>query len=228
MPFWKQNIPHTNYDWNRLSFLKACIIWMDIARPFVLQQTIPINTQKESKADQLDKGTGEGKPLVEERSVKEASPAVSSQSRCCCCLVASVVSDSLWPSWTCQAPLSMEFSRQEYWSGFPFPSPGDLPGSRIEITSPALVARFFTTEKPGEPSQSQPKVNRPISAQRRSCFFWIKSHEETTQLLASQFKSEAIKPGIWKYFFSKALIFNVQLTFLLWYNIPCFKMTLRS
>ena len=68
---------------------------MDIARPFVLQQTIPINTQKESKADQLDKGTGEGKLMVEEKNVKEASPAVGSQSSCCCCLVTSVVSDSL-------------------------------------------------------------------------------------------------------------------------------------
>ena len=47
-----------------------------------------------------------------------------------------------------QAPLSMEFSRQEYWSGLPFPSPGDLPHPGIEPTSlasPALVDRFFTT-----------------------------------------------------------------------------------
>ena len=52
--------------------------------------------------------------------------------------------------WTvaCQAPLSMGFSRQEYWSGLPFPSPGDLPYSGIEQTSlmsPALAAWFFTT-----------------------------------------------------------------------------------
>ena len=39
-----------------------------------------------------------------------------------------------------QAPLSMEFSRQEYWSGLPFPSPGDLPDPGIEPTSPALQA----------------------------------------------------------------------------------------
>ena len=37
-----------------------------------------------------------------------------------------------------QAPLSMGFFRQEYWSGFPFPSPGDLPDPGIEPTSPAL------------------------------------------------------------------------------------------
>ena len=40
----------------------------------------------------------------------------------------------------CQAPLSMGFSRQEYWSGLPFPSPGDLPGPGTELQSPALQA----------------------------------------------------------------------------------------
>ena len=42
-----------------------------------------------------------------------------------------------------QAPLSMRFSRQEYWSELPFPSPGDLPNPRIEPASPALAGRFF-------------------------------------------------------------------------------------
>ena len=51
--------------------------------------------------------------------------------------------------WTvaCQAPLSMEFPRQEYWSGLPFPIPGDLPDPGIEtvsLRSPALESRFFT------------------------------------------------------------------------------------
>ena len=41
-----------------------------------------------------------------------------------------------------QAPLPMGFSRQEYWSGLPFPSPGDLPDLRIELTSPALARGF--------------------------------------------------------------------------------------
>ena len=47
-----------------------------------------------------------------------------------------------------QAPPSMEFSRQEYWSGLPFPSPGDLPNPGIKPTSPAspaLAGTFFTT-----------------------------------------------------------------------------------
>ena len=52
--------------------------------------------------------------------------------------------------WTvaCQVPLSMGFSRQEYWSGLPFPSPGDLPNSGTELAclmSPELAGGFFTT-----------------------------------------------------------------------------------
>ena len=54
----------------------------------------------------------------------------------------SVVSDPLRAPWTVanQAPLSMGFSRQEYWSRLPFPSPGDLPDPGIELRSPALQA----------------------------------------------------------------------------------------
>ena len=60
----------------------------------------------------------------------------------------SVVSNSFATSWTVahQAPLSMVFSRQEYWSGLPFPFPGVLPNPRTENTSPALASRFFTSQ----------------------------------------------------------------------------------
>ena len=54
---------------------------------------------------------------------------------------------------TCQAPLSMGFPRQEYWSGLPLPSPGDLPDPGIEPKSPALAGGFFTSEPPGKPKQ---------------------------------------------------------------------------
>ena len=55
--------------------------------------------------------------------------------------------------WTvaCQAPLSMEFSRKEYWSRQPFPSPGYLPNPRIEAGSPALQAGSLPSELPGKP-----------------------------------------------------------------------------
>jgi len=45
----------------------------------------------------------------------------------------------------------MEFSRQEYWSGLPFPSPGELPDPGIEPVTSALASKFFTTEPPGKP-----------------------------------------------------------------------------
>ena len=62
----------------------------------------------------------------------------------------SVMSDSFATPWTValQTPLSMGFSRQEYWSGLPCPPPGDLPNPGIEamsLTSPTLAGRFFTT-----------------------------------------------------------------------------------
>ena len=58
------------------------------------------------------------------------------------------MSDSLRLYGLCQAPLSMGFPRQEYWSGLPFPSPGDFPDPGTEpesLTSPALAGGFFTT-----------------------------------------------------------------------------------
>ena len=59
--------------------------------------------------------------------------------------------DSVTP-WTVarQAPLSMGFSRQEYWSRLPFPSPGDLPNPGIEPQSPALQADALSSEPPGK------------------------------------------------------------------------------
>ena len=75
--------------------------------------------------------------------------------RVCVC-VCSVVSNSLQPHGLQPARLlyPREFSRQEYWSGLPFPSPGDLPDSGIEPVSPvsiALAGRLSTTEPPGKP-----------------------------------------------------------------------------
>ena len=54
-----------------------------------------------------------------------------------------------------QAPLSMGFPRQEYWSGLPFPSPGDLPDPGIEPRSPALQADVLTSEPPWKPDESE-------------------------------------------------------------------------
>ena len=67
----------------------------------------------------------------------------------------SVMSNSATP-WTVarQTPLPIGVSRQEYWSGLPFPTPGDLPNPGIEpasLVSPALAGRFFTTATTGKP-----------------------------------------------------------------------------
>ena len=69
----------------------------------------------------------------------------------CCCLV-TVMSDSFATTWTVarQAPLSMGFSRQEYWSGLPFSSPGGLTDAGIKPKSPALQADSLPSEPPGK------------------------------------------------------------------------------
>jgi len=65
------------------------------------------------------------------------------------------VSDFAIP-WTAahQAPLCMGFSRQVYWSGLPFPSPGVFPDPEIKPVFPALAGRFFTTEPPKKPHEN--------------------------------------------------------------------------
>ena len=75
-----------------------------------------------------------------------------------------------------QAPLSMGFSRQEYWSGLPFPSPGDLPNPGIKLKSPTLAGRFLITEPPqrrdcwGE-SQVSARLRKIISLPGNSFLF---------------------------------------------------------
>ena len=93
-------------------------------------------------------------------------------SLCLCCVMLnhSVVSGCLQPH-DCvalQAPLSMGFPRQEYWSGLPFPSPGDHP----DPTSPALAGIVFTTETLG-------KSTPTLSSRNFILRFLLKRHENT-------------------------------------------------
>ena len=67
------------------------------------------------------------------------------------CVSCSVMSDSLQPHGHA-TPLSMGFSKQEYWIGLPFPSPGDLPDPEIEPGSPALQEDSLLSEPPGNHS----------------------------------------------------------------------------
>ena len=78
--------------------------------------------------------------------------------------------------WTvaCQAPLFMGFSRQEYWSGLPFPSPGDLPNPGIKPGSPALQTDTLPSEPPGKPkdtleSESEVAQSCPILCDPMDC-----------------------------------------------------------
>ena len=73
-----------------------------------------------------------------------------------------------------QAPLSVEFSRQEYWSGLPFPSPGDLPNPGIKPVSPASRGRVFTVW-----ATREAQVLHDYSR----CYFWVKLDEGYTRSL---------------------------------------------
>ena len=87
------------------------------------------------------------------------------------------------------APLSMGFPRQEYWSGLPFPFPGDLPDSGMELVSPALGGGFFSTEPPGKPKficqfnlnkrNKSKKINENNPGVHQKGKFWIKLWSNT-------------------------------------------------
>ena len=83
-----------------------------------------------------------------------------------------------------QAPPSMGFCRQEYWSGLPFPSPGDLPDPGIELRSPTLQADAVTSAPPGKP------LNTRIQSQKTS----YRDTELQIQVLTSKISREERKP----------------------------------
>ena len=88
-----------------------------------------------------------------------------------------------------QAPLSMIFSRQQYWSGLPFPPPEDLPNPGIEPASPespALVCRFFTTEPPAKPMTSHKWSAQSFSRVRLSVTPWIAARQASLSITNSR------------------------------------------
>ena len=95
--------------------------------------------------------------------------------------------------WTvaCLASLSMGFSRQEYWSGLPFPSPGDLPNSGIKPGSPALQADSLPTEPLGKSSENYPNFLH-YSFLFFSCFMYIDAFRFSTEKLIQQIISSLI------------------------------------
>ena len=84
---------------------------------------------------------------------------------------------------SCQAPLSMEFSRQEYWSGLPFASPGELLDPGIESGSPESQVDSLQSEPPGKPNKSVP-------------LFKHQAFEKTTQTIIKQV-NYILKINLW-------------------------------
>ena len=82
----------------------------------------------------------------------------------------------------CHTPLSVGFSRQEYWSGLPFPFPGVLPHPGIKPTSPASAGGFFTAEPPG--------------AFHLTLYSEINSNAWTTSILESNFIKKQLEENI--------------------------------
>ena len=121
-------------------------------------------------------------------------------SGCSCCAMSHSCVQlfvTLWTA-TCQAPLSLGFSRQEYWSGLLFSSPGDLPDPGTEPRSPALHMDSLLSEPPGKPKNtgvdglsllqqsSQPRNRTGVSCVKvdsLSAVCLISSYTSTTQHL---------------------------------------------
>ena len=116
----------------------------------------------------------------------------------------SVVSNSFATRSTvsCQPPLSMGFPRQEYWSGLPFPSPGDLPDPEIE---PCIAGRFFTAEPPGKPTDKVSTVLFQESSSNEYLFHmlwnqdqsWLPRSKSGTKIRIQGFISKLILVNHW-------------------------------
>ena len=119
-----------------------------------------------------------------------------------------VTSDSVWPPWKVawQASLSLRFSRQEYWSWLPFPSPGNLPISGIEHLFHALKVGFFTTESSGKPSNYKLGIIKDWCWERlkaggegddRGCDVWMASPMQWTWVWVNSGRRwKTGKPGV--------------------------------
>ena len=77
-----------------------------------------------------------------------------------------------------QAPLSLGFARQEYWSGLPFPSPGDLPDPVIEPASPALPDGLLTAEPSGKPPVTVKGLKKGCKANHKNACIQLSTIHE--------------------------------------------------
>ena len=131
---WNQSILFKN-SWLKITYKKIKLLNLNVPRSFSLMYIFIVFSSYVATAFRF-------KPSI-----------FYCDSLCVCVCSVSWLCLTLWTI-ASQAPLSMEFSRQEYWSRLPFPTPGDLPDQGMEPTSlvpPALAGGFFTTESPGKP-----------------------------------------------------------------------------
>ena len=140
---------------------------------------------------------------------------------CVCALSLSRVQRFVTP-WAVahQVPLFMEFSSWEYWSGLPFPTPGDLPDSGIEppsLASLVLAGGFFTTEPPGKPTHILLQcINFPCSLVRPNLLLLLfHAHLQSSLLSVAFFSSSSSS-------FPSLPDHTHQYTSILWHH-PCKK-----
>ena len=134
-----------------------------------------------------------------------------------------------------QAPLSLGFSRQEYWSGLPFSSPGDLPNPGIEPRSPVLQADALPSEPPGKHINSKPQGNS-LRKIRLSLFYrYEKAKFKNTSLASTvgQTKSGCPKlacpfslASLSAYLLGPGSVYQTPLTLLSYFNVPSFSLSL--
>ena len=106
---------------------------------------------------------GQRRPLLGDDTRVDSVNEWVSHARCTCTQSCPTLCD-LW-TLACQAPLSVGFSRQEYWSGLPFPPPGDLPNPGLEPVSPTLAGGFVTTVLSGKPEPRKSLGTEVVSKQ---------------------------------------------------------------
>ena len=124
-----------------------------------------------------------------------------------------------WPI-ACRAPLSMEFSRQEYWSGQPFPSPGDLFNPGIKLRSPTLQANSLPSEPPGKPKNtgvgSLSLLQWIFPTQEQNCGLlhcrWITS--QATSFTMYYCKIQGVQPIFYSKYKWTIIIKNCELLFI--------------
>ena len=108
-----------------------------------------------------------------------------------------------------QAPLSLGFSRQDYWSGWPFPSSGDLPSPGIELESPALQADSSPSQPPGKPKGNRCDIYKFRGFGESSEALPFKHTSILTSYLLFEFNHQNLKETTFTY---STNIFNIFFT----------------